>query len=165
MQRSRNHEWVSTASNECRLGHRVVTLVFFRSLKSGICIQLSRYHGIIPRGLAGGGRRGRRATLGSGGRCGGIIRAALDRVPSAAARRSWRHAPSRGPGQPRIPIVRRTATDPHSRDQREPIHLFSVLDSPPCLSPDCPRGSLLLAAFCLEGCWPCSWWILDYQQA
>jgi len=63
MQRSRNHEWVSTASNECRLGHRVVTLVFFRSLKSGICIQLSRYHGIIPRGLAGGGRRGWSAVV------------------------------------------------------------------------------------------------------
>src|SRR5262249_2885923 len=35
--------------------------------ESGICIQLSRHHAIIPRGLAGGGRR-RRATLGSSGR-------------------------------------------------------------------------------------------------
>src|SRR6516165_259214 len=131
--------------------------------ESGICIQLSRHHAIIPRWLANGGRR-RRATLGSGGGCGGIIRAALDRVPSATARRSSHHAPSRGAGQPRIPNGRRTATDPHSGDQREPIHLFSVLDSPPCLSPDCPRGSLLLAAFCLEGCWPCSWWILDSSR-
>src|SRR5262249_56306638 len=77
----------------------------------------------------GGGRR-RRATLGSGGRCGGLIRAALDRVPVATARRSSRHAPSRGPGQPRIPVGRRAATDPHPGDQREPLHLFSVLNSP-----------------------------------
>src|SRR5262249_10873905 len=141
MQRSRNHEWVSTASNECRLGHRVVTLVFFRSLKSGICIQLSRYHGIIPRGLAGGGRRGWSGV-----------------VDEAAP--PW-EVVAEGPGQPRIPIGRRTATDPHSRDQREAIHLFSVLDSPPCLSPDCSRGSFVLAAFSLAGCWHYSWWILD----
>src|SRR5262249_1150916 len=120
---------------------------------------------IIPRGLAGGGRRGWSAVVDEAAPpwevVAGVVRAALDRVPSAAARRSWRHAPSRGPGQPRIPIGRRTATDPHSRDQREAIHLFSVLDSPPCLSPDCPRGSFVLAAFSLAGCWHYSWWILD----
>src|SRR6516165_6079245 len=110
--------------------------------ESGICIQLSRHHAIIPRWLAGGGRR-RRATLGGSGRCGGIIRAALDRVPFATAWRSSRHAPSRGAGQPRIPVGRRAATDPDPGDQCEPIHLFSVLDSPPCLSPHCPRGSLV----------------------
>src|SRR5215471_11990055 len=70
-------------------------LGLFSLAESRICIQLSRHHAIIPRWLAGGGRR-RRATLGSGGRCGRLIRSALDRVPSATARRSSRHAPSRG---------------------------------------------------------------------
>src|SRR5262245_2576892 len=97
--------------------------------KSGICLQLSRHHAIIARWLASGGRRCR-ATLGSGGRCGGLIRSALDRVPFATARRSSCHAPSRRAGQPRIPIGCCTATDPRSGDQREPLHLFSVLDSP-----------------------------------
>src|SRR5262249_49102465 len=110
--------------------------------ESGICIQLSRHHAIIPRRLAGGGRR-RRATLGSSGRGGGVIRAALGRGPVATAWRSSRSSPSPRARQPRIPVGRRAATDPDPGDQCDPIHLFSVLDSPPCLSPHCPRGSLV----------------------
>src|SRR5262249_46505289 len=74
---------------------------------------------------------------------GGVIVPAWVEVRFATAGRSSRHAPSRGAGQPRIPVGRRAATDPDPGDQCEPIHLFSVLDSPPCLSPHCPRGSLV----------------------
>src|SRR5262249_12329116 len=99
--------------------------------------------------LASSGRR-RRATVGSGGRCGGIVRSALDRVPFATARRSSCHAPSRGASQPRISIERCTATDPHSGDQREPLHLFSVLNSPPhVFLPIVPAGLFS---------WPLSLW-------
>src|SRR5262245_18539485 len=133
---------------------------FLPLAESGICIQLSRHHAILPRWLAGGGRRCR-ATVGSSGRCGWIIRTALDRVSFATTGRSSHHAPSRGAGQSRFPVGRRAATDPDPRHQCEPIHLFSVLDSPPCLSPLCRRGSLVLSAFSSAGCWRYWWWILD----
>src|SRR5262249_60898175 len=56
-------------------------LGLFSLAKSGICIQLSRHHAIIPRWLASGGRR-RRATVGSGGRCGGLFLSPLDLNPA-----------------------------------------------------------------------------------
>src|SRR5215510_58928 len=121
---------------------------FLPLAESGICIQLPRHHAILPRWLAGGGRRCR-ATVGSSGGCGWIIRTALDRVPFATAWRSSHHAPSRGAGQSRLPVGRRAATGPDPRDQCEPIHLFSVLDSRHAFLPFVPEG----LSFCPLSLW------------